>query len=117
MASSALTTLDFSQQALAFIGEIVPEIVATAALVDQRLQQDGTLIDVVDVSWRIVGRPGTLQSWVPAVTDWNYSAIGAIQYDYAVVMAIYEGQPNQDQIVQLPPPPGPAPAAGPAVAA
>lgn len=62
-----------------------------AALADQDYAPDGTLVDVMTVTWRLAEYPGTFAVQVPMEVDWTAGAIAAILYQAKVVEGIYAG--------------------------
>lgn len=62
-----------------------------SALPNQDVAPDGTLADVIDVSWRVKGLPGQFTVKVPNVQGWDATAVGYITQQYLTVMAIYAG--------------------------
>ena len=96
------------------------EVDVLAALPNQFIDAAGTLTDSMDVTWQLVGKPGTFTSSVLFESYWPDLAIAAILRDAELVKLIYAGAPNGGEWVDVaagtpgppsaPPPPGPGPA-------
>lgn len=69
-------------------------IVLLSVLLDQSYDATGALVEVVDVSFEIVGKPGVFTVYPPFGAGWEYDAIGRVINKAGEVMSIYEGQPN-----------------------
>ena len=84
-----------------------------AALPNQGYDGTSTLVDTVDVSYRIVGRPGVYTVTVPYETNWNAIAFFQIGLQANAIELIYEGAGSlaETPTVFLVQPPAAAPAA------
>jgi hypothetical protein len=93
------------------------DVTVLAALPNQDVDAAGDLIDTVDVTWALTGRPGTFTNSVPFEADWPDLAIAAILRNAELVKLIYEGASSGGEWVDVaagtpgppsaPPPPSP----------
>lgn len=78
-----------------------------AALPNQGFAGDGTLLDTVDVSYRIIGRPGVYTVSVPAAINWQAIAFFEVGLQANAIELIYEEAASLDetpQVFLVPPP-------------
>lgn len=61
------------------------------AMPNQGYDDTGTLIDTMDVSYRIIGRPGVFTVSVPYALNWNAIAFFQIGLQANTIELIYEG--------------------------
>lgn len=116
MASTAFSTpsaLDAALASLGLLETLTDTVELQGALLNQDVDADGVLIDVVDIYWRLPGRPGFFTSRVPLEENWQAIAFFYIGVKQALVRAIYDGLASKDDI-----PGGPVgpPIVGPGVA-
>lgn len=89
--SDALTSLSLIEQEYEGI-EVV------SALPNEGYDVRGVLGDTIDISFRIIGRPGLLTVSVPYTINWNAVAFFAIGEKAQQVELIYEGATDGTQV-------------------
>ena len=62
-----------------------------AAITNEDYDTDGSLVDSVHVTYRIIGRPGTFTVSVPFADNWNAIAFFYIGLQANTIELIYEG--------------------------
>lgn len=82
-----------------------------AALPNQGYDDTGALVDTVDVSYRIIGRPGVFTVSVPYDPNWSAIAFFYVGLQANTIELIYEGASslNETPTVLLAPPPSSVP--------
>ncbi len=65
-----------------------------AALPNQGYDDAGALVDTVDVSYRIIGRPGVFTVSVPYEVNWSAIAFFYVGLQANTIELIYEGAPS-----------------------
>jgi hypothetical protein len=105
------SSLDEAIASLTAIEASYQGIDVLAAIPNQEYDATNTLIDTMQVSWRLLGRPGVFTTSVPYVSDWQALAFFHIGLDAQNVELIYEGAPDMHSTptVYLVPPPAVAP--------
>lgn len=68
-----------------------------AALPNQAYDSTDTLIDTVDISYRIIGRPGVYTVSVPYAINWNAIAFFQVGLQANTIELIYEGADSLNQ--------------------
>lgn len=72
-----------------------------AALPNQDVDGAGALVDTIDVTWQLRGRPGTFTSSVAFEADWPDLAIAAILRNAELVTLIYAGASSGGEWVDV----------------
>ena len=78
-----------AESAVVIGAELVPGTEIVSIMLDQRLQPDGSLVDVMMIGWRILGLPGTFYVHPGADYRWGEAAPAYIARRKAEVEAIY----------------------------
>jgi hypothetical protein len=78
-------------ESLAMIEATYEGIEIMAAMPNQGYDDTGALIDTMDVSYRIIGRPGVFTVTVPYALNWNAIAFFQIGLQANTIELIYEG--------------------------
>ena len=92
---------------LALIESTYEGIEIMAAMPNQGYDGTDTLTDTVDVSYRIIGRPGVFTVSVPYELNWNAIAFFQIGLQANAIELIYEGAGSlaeTPQVLLVPPP-------------
>lgn len=121
MASNPLTAYAASVEAFSLFEQAFENVSIEAVLLDQDYDAGGVLTDVVDVTFRIIGRPGMFQVHPEYAINWQAQAFVLIGLKHAIVEGIYQGLSEPAIIPQpvtpggTPVPPTPVPSPGVAV--
>ena len=106
-----LTTFQAAVDALTLYAQQYEQVEIVGARPDQQYWSDGNLHEVVDVSFRIIGRPGVFEVFPEYLPDWVDRAEARIAFRRDEINAIYEGFSSVDELydgggqplVRLPP--------------
>lgn len=93
-ALNPLTSFAAALQSLSLFEQTYEGVEILAALLNEDYDADGTLQDTVDVTFRIIGRPGQFQVHPYFTIDWQAQAFFLIGIKHAIVEAIYDELPN-----------------------
>lgn len=104
------STFDDALAALSLIESQYEGLEILSAVQNQGYDTDGALVDTVDVSFRIFGRPGAYTVSVPFYANWAAIAFFRVGVKAQQVEQIYEGLADSGQATTqllVPPPPSP----------
>jgi hypothetical protein len=90
-ASDPSTALGASLESLALLETLTDDVDLLGASLNQDLDSAGDTFDVVDVYFRLPGRPGMLTVRVPFDSNWTAQAFYALGVKQALVNGIYDG--------------------------
>jgi hypothetical protein len=91
MASSTYSTYQAALDSLTLFEDTYEGIEILGALPNEQYDDSGDLAEVMDVTFRIRGRPGQFQVHPPFEENWQAVAFFRIGMKAAVVNAIYDG--------------------------
>lgn len=89
--NKGLTTFQTALDALTLYAQQYEQVEIVGARPDEQYWSDGNLHEVVDVSFRIFGRPGVFSVFPEYVPDWPSRAEARIAFRRDEINAIYEG--------------------------
>lgn len=116
MASDAVSAFDVALASLTFFEETFEGVEILSAALDQKYDEDGALVDCVDIGFRIVGRPGMFQVTPELDINWQAQAFVALRSKHVDVEGIYAGLASKRDL-PVGPTGGPSPLPGQEVAA
>jgi hypothetical protein len=112
MGSNGLTAFNASLESFSLFETEFENVEVVAALLNEEYDDAGLLTDTVDVTFRIIGRPGLFQVHPLYTVDWIAQAFVLIGLKHAEVEGIYQGL-DAPAIIPQPTTPGGAPAPAP----
>lgn len=98
MASSFVSAFDVAVASLAYFEDAYEQVELMSATLNQEYDDTGALVDVVDVGFRIRGRPGIFVVHPQADINWQAQASFLIQGKKIDVEGIYAGYASQADI-------------------
>jgi hypothetical protein len=88
---SSTSAFDAAVTSLTLFEDQYEQVEVMSVLLNQEYDDTGTLVDVVDVGWRIRGRPGIFQVHPAYESNWQAIAFFQIGIKHALVEGIYAG--------------------------
>lgn len=89
--NQGLTTFQTGVDALTLYAQQYESVEIVGARPDEQYWSDGNLHEVVDVSFRIIGRPGVFEVFPEYLPDWVARAEARIAFRRDEIEAIYQG--------------------------
>lgn len=89
--AAVASSFDDALASLSLIESTYDGIEILTALPNQEYDETGALIDTIDLSYRIIGRPGVFVVSVPYVQNWSAIAFFQVGLQANTIELIYEG--------------------------